>query len=162
LKKALQMNAIANCPVTINDVTRAEDIFGPDIASLMGKTTRHKPLPYVEEVVDIPPELISAQQQVHLCIDMFYVNEIPFLTTISRHIKYRTCSLIPERKVTSYLTALYKVFKTYRSAGFRIHCIYADNEFGPMLDTLTSNDPNIKYELTSAQAHQSCQVLCCR
>jgi hypothetical protein len=28
------------------------------------------------------------------------------------------------------------------------------NEFGPMLETLTSNDPNIKYELTSAQAHQ--------
>jgi hypothetical protein len=105
LKKALQMNAIANCPVTIDDVTRAEDIFGPDIATLKGKTTRHKPSPYVEEVVNIPPELIS-EQQVHLCIDTFFVNEIPFLTTISRHIKYRMCTLIPERKVTSYLNAL--------------------------------------------------------
>jgi hypothetical protein len=55
LKKALQMNAIANCPVTINNVTRAEDISGPDIASLKGKTTHHKPSPYVKEVVDIPP-----------------------------------------------------------------------------------------------------------
>ena len=33
---------IANCPVTVQDFHKANRIFGPDLANLMGKTTRKK------------------------------------------------------------------------------------------------------------------------
>jgi hypothetical protein len=40
LKNIIRMNAIRNCPVTIRDVEIAEEIFGPDIGALKGKTTQ--------------------------------------------------------------------------------------------------------------------------
>ena len=39
-KHILQQNLIKNCPVTIRDVEIAEDIYGPDIATPKGCTTR--------------------------------------------------------------------------------------------------------------------------
>jgi hypothetical protein len=36
-------NQLPNCPITRDDILAAEDIFGPDIGSLKGKTTRRKP-----------------------------------------------------------------------------------------------------------------------
>ena len=37
LKMVIKMNAIRNCPVTAEDVTMAEKIFGLDITTLKGK-----------------------------------------------------------------------------------------------------------------------------
>jgi hypothetical protein len=45
-KAILRQNIIKNCPVTIEDVVTAENIFGPDIGSLKGKSTRSKPIPH--------------------------------------------------------------------------------------------------------------------
>ena len=39
-KVLLKMNAIKNCPVTAEDITIAERIFGPDISNLKGKSMR--------------------------------------------------------------------------------------------------------------------------
>jgi hypothetical protein len=40
LKSLLRMNAIQNCPVTVEDVNILEKIFEPDMSSLKGKWTR--------------------------------------------------------------------------------------------------------------------------
>ena len=90
LKTIIKSNSIANCPVTLDDIDIAENIFGPDIASLNGKTTRQKSAPVVSDQVEIPRELVTKQENVILCIDAVFVNEMPFLATISKHIKYRT------------------------------------------------------------------------
>jgi hypothetical protein len=36
-------NQLPNCPITCDDILVAEDIFGPDIGFLKGKTTQRKP-----------------------------------------------------------------------------------------------------------------------
>jgi hypothetical protein len=43
LKPLLLMNVIQNCPVAVEDVNISEKIFGPDMSSLKGKSTRRKP-----------------------------------------------------------------------------------------------------------------------
>jgi hypothetical protein len=87
MKTVLKMNSIKNCPVTEQDVDLAVKIYGNDLASLKGKTTRRKPTPVVQDVVSIPPELVS--------IDTIFVNGMSFLTTISSHIRYRTAQWSP-------------------------------------------------------------------
>jgi hypothetical protein len=39
-KPLLRINAIQNCPVRVEDVNISKKIFGPDISSLKGKSTR--------------------------------------------------------------------------------------------------------------------------
>ena len=42
LKLMVHANLIANCPVTINDINAAHKIFGLNVASLKGKTSRRQ------------------------------------------------------------------------------------------------------------------------
>ena len=65
-KAILKMNLIKNCPITTEDINLAEKIFGPDIGSIKGKTTRRKPLAVVKSHIEIPKELISSQKEITL------------------------------------------------------------------------------------------------
>jgi hypothetical protein len=60
------MNAIKNCPVTKEDVNNAKKIFGADMSSLRGKSTRRKSTPVREDAIEIPEELISQNHEIDL------------------------------------------------------------------------------------------------
>jgi hypothetical protein len=53
-KAILRQNIIKNCPVTIEAAVNAERIFGADIGSLKGKSTRKKPNPVIADWIEIP------------------------------------------------------------------------------------------------------------
>jgi hypothetical protein len=109
-KTIIQMNFIKDNPVTIEDVNIAENIFGQDIGSLKGKTTRKKPLPVVSDYIEIPRALMEAQRDVVLCMDTMNINGLSFLTTISRNLMYRTTEWVPNKTSNSYRSALDNVF----------------------------------------------------
>jgi hypothetical protein len=73
------MNTIKNNPVTLEDVKISEMIFGSDIGRIKVNTTRIKPIPVVSDYIEIPQELIEKQQDITLCIDTMFINEIVFL-----------------------------------------------------------------------------------
>jgi hypothetical protein len=76
------MNVIQNCPVTVEDVNISEKIFGPDMSSLKGKSTRCKPKPVRSDLIEIPKEIITKHHDIDLCMDAMDVNECGMLTAI--------------------------------------------------------------------------------
>ena len=67
-KHIIRQNIFKNCPVTVADVDVAERIFGPDLGTLKGKSTRRAPLPVVDDNVAIPPEILEEHKDLVLCI----------------------------------------------------------------------------------------------
>jgi hypothetical protein len=61
-----------------------------DIYAMKGKTTRSKPMVLVNVYVEVPRELVEAHQQTALCMDLMYIEEVPFLVMVSKYIKYIT------------------------------------------------------------------------
>ena len=81
---ALENNIIRDSPVSPADAKRAFSIYGKDVASIKGKTKRAGPN-HIEnpKLISIPDHIFKWHRDVTLCIDIFYVNKIPFLHTIS-------------------------------------------------------------------------------
>ena len=54
-----------------------EHLYGPDIPTVKGRTTRQNPHKLVSDVVSIPHELCDTQHDVCLYIDIMCVNSMP-------------------------------------------------------------------------------------
>jgi hypothetical protein len=67
-KSLFRMNVIhQNCrSTTVEDVNISEKIFGPDMSSLQGKSTRRKPKPVRSDLIEIPKEIIRKHHNIHL------------------------------------------------------------------------------------------------
>ena len=79
-------NQIPNCLVTRQDILGSEDIFGPNIGSLKGKTTCTTQKHVEVKLQDIPQEIMKRHGEVTLAIDMMVINKIPFVMTTSCNI----------------------------------------------------------------------------
>ena len=53
-KGIVSSNMIKNCSITPSDIANAEEIFGPALASVRGKTVRRTPAPVVGDYVAVP------------------------------------------------------------------------------------------------------------
>jgi hypothetical protein len=105
-KALIKMNAIKNYPVTAEDVTNAQKIFGTGMLSLRGKSARRKSNPEREDSIEIPEELILQNHVIDLCIDIMYVNKCGFMTTIDRTIRFRSALPIENRTHEEYYRVL--------------------------------------------------------
>ena len=85
-------NLLPNCPVTKRDIMAAEDIFGPALGNLKGKTVRSSSKAVDTDIKysPLPATVHERYQEVTLCADVMYVNGIPFFVSISHKIKFGT------------------------------------------------------------------------
>ena len=105
-KHVLLQNLIKNCPVTVEDVTIAEKIYGPDISALKGKSTRPKAKMVRNDWVEIPPEITERHDSLNYYMDVMYVNGMPMLTGIDQTINYRAVIPLESRKPEHFYNAL--------------------------------------------------------
>ena len=139
--------------MTLEDIKICEKIFGPDIYALKGKTTRRAPKVVVNDYVEVPRELIDAHKYVTLCMDIMFIDTVPFLVTVSKYIKYITVRHIKGRSDGEILEALDFVFTDYNSAGFTIKEIHCDQEFESVKHDL-ERDYEVLVNLAATQKHQ--------
>ena len=102
-------------------MTIAERTFGPDVATLKGKSTRSKPKPVKTDIIEIPKELKMKHENLELCMDVMFVNKCAMLTTIDKSIKFRSLVPLNSQKHEEYYRALDVVLHHYNKAGFVIN-----------------------------------------
>ena len=136
LKTIIKTNVIQDNPVTKSDLKLMDYLFGPDIPTIKGKTTRQCPHQLVSDMVSIPQELCDAQCNVCLYIDIMYVNGMPFLTTISKNIKCHTTMWVADHAAPTIASLVESVLKLYQQASFQVIEVCANCKFKPVLQGL--------------------------
>ena len=135
-----------DCPVTLDDVRIATDIFGKNLGALKGKTTSRSEPHVITSISPVPIEIMKTHKQVTLAVDIMFVNKIPFLVTTSRNIHFGTIEAIPDRKINTVISKLRSILNLYKHRGFNVSSILADGEFEklrqwfPQLNTCAENE----------------------
>jgi hypothetical protein len=148
-KNMVCSNMIKNCPITPANIAAANKIFGPDVASLKGKTTRTTPKPVLIDYVKIPKEIIDINKEVTLAADVMFVDGLPFLVSTSRKIKFTTTEYVPRRTNPILVKSLKKILSLYSNHGFKVTTALMDREFESLRDDL----PGLLLNTTAASEH---------
>jgi hypothetical protein len=109
-------NLLPNCPVTKRDIMAAEDIYGPDIGILKGKTVRRSPRKVSTDMIHspLPAAVHERYQEVTLCADIMYVNGIPFFVLILWKIKFGTIEALDSQSQGRLFKAFQNIVRIYQ------------------------------------------------
>jgi hypothetical protein len=119
-KWVIRSNQIKDCPLTIQDIDVATNIWGKNIAAPKGKTTRSKTHPVARDYVKVSKELLKLHKEVFLTTDIFLVNKIPFFLTLSRKIFFTAVNHLVVRTVPQIFKAFKEMYQYYLQRGFHI------------------------------------------
>ena len=122
-------------PLTKADIQAAEDIYGPNLGALKGKTV-DCPNPHVPAGVDhVPTSIMEVHHSVTLAIDVMFINKVAFLITTSCNLKFGIVEAISNRQIITVMAKLKSMCQIYHHRGFRINVILGDPEFEPIRPT---------------------------
>jgi len=117
----VEKGLIPNCPIIKQDIIRAEDILGPNLGSLKGKTTFKTPgRVTINTLDDLPDGMLEEHGNVTLTVDIMYIDKIPFIVTLSRAIRFGTIKMIKDERKSTIIKSLEQVINAYHGRGFKI------------------------------------------
>jgi hypothetical protein len=116
LAQAIKWGSISNLPISIRDISDAQTIFGPSIASLKGKSTAF--CPESRERVQVNK---LEEKNLTLTIDIIYVSGEAFLVSLSNPIDYFTLKQIDSKSSTTLAKVIASIMSLYRGEGFFVH-----------------------------------------
>ena len=146
LKTYLRNNLINNSAVTVDDVNRAEIIYGPSIPNVQGQMTRYRPITHEKVTrVPLPPIIQQQHQEIALSMDFFFVNGNIFFHTKSHKLDFISVQSCTSRTIGTIIAGINVVKKKYDARNFSISDYHADNEFdkAEIKDFLTPANMNI-------------------
>ena len=120
---------LPDCPITRDDVVAAEDILGPNLGSLKGKTVRTDPNAARAEFVNVPRVIMERYRNVVLSGDILFVNKVPFLVTIGDNIPFRTSLMLRNRQAKYIGKQILGACNLWKRRGFNIIRFDGDFEF---------------------------------
>jgi hypothetical protein len=152
-KWVIQSNRIKDCPVTIQDIDGARNIWGKNIAALKSKTTRSKSIPVARDYAKVTIELMKLHNEVILTTNIFFVTKIPFFLTLSHKICFTSVNHLADRTVTHIFKAFKEMYQYYIQRGFHIKTVHVDGEFAPLKPLIESMPGGPMVNLASANKY---------
>ena len=105
-RKHIETGMIPNCPITKAVILHVEDIFGANIGSLQGKKTRKKTSPINTVMEELTTGMLEPHGNVTLEVDVMYINEFPFVMTVSWSLHFGTAELIKNEQATTIASSI--------------------------------------------------------
>ena len=82
--------------------------------------------------MEIPKIILESNKNITLSIGIMYVNKIPFVTTISLHVKFTTIKAIQKRTKVKLSECIKNSMAIYTQRGFKVENALLDGEFAPL------------------------------
>lgn len=135
LAQLLSHGKVLNTRLTSHDLRRAQDIYGPDVASLKGKTTSSPSTVVKVEYIPRPVE-----QVLTLHADIMFVQGEPFLLVKAMPLGLALQKSLPSRTAPALFAAVASMCGELKGRGFDPRTILSDGEGGvaKIKDQLTS------------------------
>ena len=150
----IQRHQIKVCPVTLQDIDVAPNIWSNSFPYLKVKTTRKKPIPVAVNLVQVLEDLVKIHKDIYLTADLLFVNGIPLFITIIRNILFTAFNHLYNRKVETIFKSFKYIYSYYMKRGFQITTIHIDGEFAPLHDMVYEHMPGVnRINATSANEH---------
>ena len=148
----VKKGTLTNCPVTPVDIADACHVFGPDLPGIKSKTVRRKPA-RVEVEDDLVTRTISDNYHcfvsVTLTADVMSDNGLPFLVTMSCHIRLLTVEHTPSRMAKQLGSSITKSVILYARGIFVTNIVLMDKEFVKIVDEV----PKLEINTTAVCEH---------
>ena len=134
LQGVIRQNLFDNMPISSEDLRIADKIYGTDISTLRGKSTRPKPEQVRDNWIEIPEEILKNNRRIVLNVDVMYVNDCMFLTSIDETIRFRAAVPLTSRHHEVLYDGMKMVIRKYNNADFVVYLIKCDGEFKPLME----------------------------
>ena len=95
----------------------------------MGKTLSRRPNPVSSHIEPVPRDILKTHQDVTLSIDVFFMNKLPFFTSISANLHFGTVQHLETRYATEAAGSLKRVIRHYFQHWFRPVLVKPENKF---------------------------------
>ena len=128
-KDMVSHKSLSNCLVRVYDITNSHAIFGPNRSRLKGATVRQKPDRVDPEYTQIPRNLYELHNFFTLAADMMFVNDVKFLVTLSRDIRFFTKEFLPSCTPKQLSSSLNNIVNFYARGGFVVRLVLMDMKF---------------------------------
>lgn len=140
--RTINSGVMTNCDVTGKDVMIATDIWGRDVASIMGKTKDKGP---AEDRRMFVPVMERIEQTVYA--DIFHWRKVSFLLFIVKPLKLLLIQWLPKQDVKHTIIAVNTLGNLLAGRGFRVTEIIVDPG-----KELTSLNGKVRYRINTVDA----------
>ena len=155
LETIVRFGQIKNNPVQVQDVQNARKIWKKSVHKVRGTMVRKAPEQVKEDndKIPIPKQIEQALEKLVLCGDIFFVDGIPFLLTVTRKIGFMMIEMLQNRKLNeSILPTLQRMIRAYVKRGAQVKVLMTDNEFESIGSTLEEEN-GVRLNISSANEH---------
>ena len=111
-------------------------------------------------MIPLPSSIEEYYDDVTISVDVLHVNQIPMLTSISRHIHYGTACALPNTKLDTLEQAIRGIIKSYHFRGLTIKYILVDMQFEALEQRLVKDQ--VRINVASRQEYASDVEQCIR